>query len=161
MRSSHENEIAVRPGWRLESDCSLFGVLPLAVPLAAILFCWITKSVRIEYVDGPALTLYGFPLAWHSRDRAASLSFIVGPVALLVDLLFYFLVVFVGLSLLCRRRRIRAGVILGSILWLSAAASSALVALPYMLDYSRWGSIEIDGKIVVYSLHFGPDYTNE
>lgn len=150
-----------RPRSSIASAGALVGILPTALPLTTILFCWITAKVRVEYVDSPAMTLYGFPLVWHRRDLAASLAFIADPVGLLIDLLFYLLVVLIALSLLGRTRRVRAGVLLGSILWLSAAASSAAVALPYMMGYSRWEGLELDGKVVAYELHLGPDYSHE
>ena len=69
-------------------------MLSRVIPVALMAFCFLSARAHVSVVDGPDNTLYGFPLFWH-WDGVNSLSVVILPAALLLDVVFYVVFVWV------------------------------------------------------------------
>lgn len=75
------------------------GVLRLVLPIAMIIFLWVTMRTTYAY-SGESMTGFGFPLSWVAIDQSTSAAFKVALLPLLFDSVVYFFSVWVGLRLL-------------------------------------------------------------
>jgi len=134
-------------------------MLRLAIPIGTILFCWLTARAEVDFVDGPTLNLYGFPLPWHRWSAVSSLQSLVDLPALATDYIVYVLGVSAALrSSLLERIRSKVGPSALLIVWATAVVSLGWLALSLMGDLSFGNLATGAHRVTAYAPHIGTGY---
>lgn len=135
-------------------------MLRIAVPVATILFCWLTVRSEVTFQDFGTFNLYGFPLPWHRWSGVSSLETLVDLPALATD----FLMAVLLCSALLRAAPIqpltrRLGPTPLLLLWAAAAISVGWLALGLYPPGLELGAVaDLPHSVGGFALHLGTHY---
>ena len=135
-------------------------MLRLAIPVATILFCWLTARAEVAFVDGVVVNLYGFPLPWHRWSTTSSLHYLVDLSALATDFIVYVLVCSAALRCgLIQGLARKVGPTVLLLAWAGAAISLGWLLLPLLVgDLTFGGLATAPHSVTAYAVHLGTDY---